>query len=85
MWAYEFEIESVGKSHIAMVTTGGVSTSNLDKKSYLVKSEPSLGFVGECVDVDGDTGGYNIQFAVSSGYVCGKEIYKRIHEAVKKD
>lgn len=85
MMAYAFEIECVGKSHIAMVTTGGVKTSNLDKKSYLVKSDPSIGFVGECVDVDGDTGGYNIQFAVSSGYLCGKEIFNSINGAVEKD
>lgn len=85
MMAYTFEIECVGKSHIAMVTTGGVKTSNLDKKSYLVKSDPSIGFVGECVDVDGDTGGYNIQFAVSSGYLCGKEIFNSINRAVEKD
>ena len=85
MIAYAFEIECVGKSHVAMVTTGGVKTSNLDKKSYLVKSDPSLGFVGECVDVDGDTGGYNIQFAVSSGYLCGKEIFKSINGTVEKD
>ncbi|MBK5247311.1 MAG: NAD(P)/FAD-dependent oxidoreductase, partial [Peptostreptococcaceae bacterium] len=36
--------------------------------------------IGEALDVDGDTGGYNIQFAFSSGYLCAKDISSAIVE-----
>lgn len=74
MISCSFKIDKVGKSHIAMATAGGISLTNLNKKTFEVKSMPGLFFIGECIDVDGDTGGYNIQFAVSSGQMAGKSI-----------
>ena len=55
----------------AEVTMGGVSTSALSSKTMGVKSVPGLFFVGEVVDVTGHLGGYNFQWAWSSGYVAG--------------
>ena len=55
----------------AEVTMGGVSTSALSSKAMGVKSVPGLFFVGEVVDVTGHLGGYNFQWAWSSGYVAG--------------
>lgn len=56
----------------AMVTKGGISLKDMDLSTMKYKSYENLFFVGECLDVDGDTGGYNIQFAFSSGYVVAK-------------
>ena len=51
-----------------MVTAGGVSLKEITVKTGESKKYPGLYFAGEVLDVDGDTGGYNLQFAFSSGY-----------------
>lgn len=56
----------------AEVTVGGVSTAALHSKSMEVKSVPGLYFIGEAVDVTGYLGGYNFQWAWSSGFVAGQ-------------
>jgi len=56
----------------AEVTVGGVSTHDLSSKTMEAKKVPGLFFVGEVVDVTGWLGGYNFQWAWSSGYVAGK-------------
>lgn len=53
----------------AMVTSGGVNLNEMDLKTFEVKKIPGLYIIGETLDVDGDTGGYNLQFAFSSA-VC---------------
>ena len=55
----------------AEVTLGGVNTDQLSSKTMEVKSHPGLYFIGEAVDVTGWLGGYNFQWAWSSGYVAG--------------
>lgn len=56
----------------AEVTIGGVDTNALSSKTLMVKSVPGLFFVGEVVDVTGWLGGYNFQWAWSSGYAAGQ-------------
>jgi predicted Rossmann fold flavoprotein len=56
----------------AEVTRGGVSTKALSSKTMEAKQVPGLFFIGEVVDVTGWLGGYNFQWAWSSGYVAGK-------------
>lgn len=56
----------------AEVTRGGVSTKALSSKTMEAKDVPGLFFIGEVVDVTGWLGGYNFQWAWSSGYVAGK-------------
>lgn len=51
--------------HAAMVTTGGVDLGEINRKTMESKICPGLFFAGEVVDIDGDTGGYNIQAALS--------------------
>lgn len=58
----------------AEVTLGGVDTSALSSKTMEAKNNPGLFFVGEVVDVTGHLGGYNFQWAWSSGYVAGVSI-----------
>jgi len=55
----------------AEVTLGGVDTAALSSKDMQVKSIPGLYFIGEVVDVSGHLGGFNFQWAWSSGHACG--------------
>jgi predicted flavoprotein YhiN len=56
----------------AEVTLGGVDTAGLDARTMAAKSVPGLFVVGEAVDVTGWLGGYNFQWAWSSGWVAGQ-------------
>ena len=56
----------------AEVTLGGVHTSALSSKTMEAKSCPGLFFIGEVIDVAGHLGGYNFQWAWSSGWVAGQ-------------
>ena len=60
--------EGYGK---AEVTLGGVDTAQLSSKTMEAKNVPGLFFVGEVVDVTGQLGGYNFQWAWASGVVAG--------------
>lgn len=55
----------------AEVTLGGVDTDSLSSKTMETITQPGLYFIGEAVDVTGHLGGYNFQWAWSSGYVSG--------------
>lgn len=55
----------------AEVTLGGVDTNELSSKTFEAKKAPGLYFIGEVIDVTGWLGGYNFQFAWSSGVACG--------------
>jgi predicted Rossmann fold flavoprotein len=56
----------------AEVTVGGVDTRDLDGRTMMARAVPGLFFVGEVVDVTGWLGGYNFQWAWSSGWVAGR-------------
>ncbi|MEG0291542.1 MAG: NAD(P)/FAD-dependent oxidoreductase [Anaerovoracaceae bacterium] len=58
----------------AMVTCGGVSLDEISTKTMESKKHPGLYIIGEVLDVDGNTGGYNLQFAFSSGYIAAQQI-----------
>ncbi len=58
----------------AEVTAGGIDTKELDSRTMMTKKIPGLYFIGECVDVTGWLGGYNLQWAWASGYVAGQTI-----------
>ena len=57
----------------AEVTLGGVDTRDLDSRTMAAREVPGLYFIGEVVDVTGWLGGYNFQWAWSSGWVAGQE------------
>ncbi len=63
--SFEMKIERLIKK-TAMCTAGGVSTNEIDRRTMESRIVPGLYFAGEIIDVDGDSGGYNIQFAFSS-------------------
>ncbi len=56
----------------AEVTLGGVDTGELSSKTMEAKKVPGLYFIGEIVDVTGQLGGFNLQWAWSSGYAAGQ-------------
>ena len=58
----------------AEVTLGGVATDELENKTMEAKSVPGLYFIGEVVDMTGWLGGYNFQWAWSSGWVAGQSV-----------
>jgi predicted Rossmann fold flavoprotein len=65
-----YKISGLGGYNIAMCTSGGVSLEEINLRSMESEKYPGLFFAGEVLDIDGDTGGYNLQFAFSSAYLC---------------
>jgi predicted Rossmann fold flavoprotein len=60
--------------NVAMATSGGVSLREIDPKSMSSLLIPGLYFAGEVIDIDGDTGGYNLQAAFSTAALAGRSI-----------
>ena len=71
---FPFTVEKVGGFNMAMVTAGGISLKEVNPKTMESKLVPGLYFAGEVLDIDGDTGGYNLQAAFSMGYLVGQGI-----------
>ncbi len=61
----------------AMVTCGGVSTKEIESRTMESKLCSNLYIVGETLDVDGETGGYNLSFAFASSYLVYKNLTSR--------
>ena len=61
----------------AIVTAGGVDLSEVDPQTLESSKVRGLYFAGELLDIDADTGGYNIQIALSTGYLAGMSAVKR--------
>ena len=66
----------------AIITSGGVKTSEINPSTMESKLERGLYFAGEIFDVDGYTGGFNLQIAFSTGYLAGKNASKREVEQI---
>lgn len=58
----------------AIVTSGGVDVLNIDPSTMKSKIVNNLYFAGELIDVDAFTGGFNIQIALSTGYLAGLKV-----------
>lgn len=58
----------------AEVTRGGINTSEINVKTFESTKQKDLYFLGECLDVTGELGGFNFQFAFSSAYTCAKNL-----------
>ncbi|ACM00989.1 BaiN/RdsA family NAD(P)/FAD-dependent oxidoreductase [Cereibacter sphaeroides] len=71
-----WELRPVGTEgyRTAEVTLGGVDTDHLDARTLEARAVPGLHFVGEAVDVTGWLGGYNFQWAWSSGWAAGQAV-----------
>ena len=72
--ALAFNVDRLGGFKEAMATKGGVDLKEVNQKTMESKLVKGLFFAGEVLDIDGDTGGYNIQFAISSGVLAAQNI-----------
>jgi predicted Rossmann fold flavoprotein len=71
---YKLLITGVLGWEVAQFTAGGVDVKEINSQTMESKIVPGLHFCGEIVDIDGDSGGYNLQWAWSSGFVAGDSI-----------
>jgi predicted Rossmann fold flavoprotein len=73
---HNWQIKPVGSEgyRTAEVTLGGINTDELDARTMEARSVPGLYFIGEVVDVTGWLGGYNFQWAWSSGWAAGQVV-----------
>jgi predicted Rossmann fold flavoprotein len=81
---FPLAVERLGDFAIAMATRGGVALDQVNPKNMESKLVPGLFFAGEVLDIDGDTGGYNLQAAFSTGHCAAVGIGKRADTGVKK-
>jgi predicted flavoprotein YhiN len=70
-------ITALGEMKIAMATRGGIALDGVSQKTMESKLVPGLFFAGEVLDIDGDTGGYNLQAAFSTGFLAAQGILKK--------
>ena len=69
---FRVPITGINSFDQAQVTAGGVDIAEIDTATMESKLVSGLYFAGEMIDVDGDCGGYNLQFAWSTGAIAGK-------------
>lgn len=68
---FTFTVKDTRSFTDSMVTRGGVNTAEINPKTMESRIVPGLYFAGEVIDVDGKTGGYNLQAAFTTGYIAG--------------
>jgi predicted Rossmann fold flavoprotein len=66
------KVQSIGGFDKAMITKGGVALNEVNPKNMQSKIIPNLFLAGEVLDLDGPSGGYNLQICWSTGYVAGE-------------
>ena len=69
--AIEFQIQGHRGFKDAIVTSGGIALDGIDPRTMASRIQPSVYFAGEILDLDGPTGGYNLQVAFSTGWLAG--------------
>ena len=72
-----FAVGHVGGFSVAMTTAGGVALDEVNPKTMESRLVPNLFFAGEVLDIDGDTGGYNLQAAFSTGALAAAAMARR--------
>jgi len=79
LWLKDFKIKITSHASFkrAIITSGGVSLKEVNPKTMESKIIKGLYFCGEVLDIDGSTGGYNLQAAFSTGYTAGININKK--------
>ncbi|MGN0115725.1 MAG: NAD(P)/FAD-dependent oxidoreductase [Acutalibacteraceae bacterium] len=75
--AFELNVTGVQGYNVAQVTAGGIITDDFDSETMRSKLQSGLYAVGEVLDVDGDCGGYNLQWAFSSAYAAAMDISEK--------
>lgn len=74
LWLKDFRLEVTGYRPFndAIITAGGVDTKEVDPRTMASRLVEGLYFAGEVLDIDADTGGYNLQAAFSTGWLAGR-------------
>lgn len=73
----EFSVSGSKDEDSGQITCGGVDTDEINPSTMESKKIKNLYIIGEIMDVDGDCGGYNLQWAFSSAYSCAMSIIKK--------
>jgi predicted Rossmann fold flavoprotein len=74
VWQWRVRPDGTEGYRTAEVTLGGVDTSELSQKTFEARSVPGRYFIGEVIDVTGHLGGFNFQWAWSSGHAAGRHV-----------
>ena len=76
LWLKDFQLEVTGYRSFseAIITAGGVDLKEVDPRTMESRMVKGLYFAGEVLDIDADTGGYNLQAAFSTGWVAGRSV-----------
>lgn len=72
-----FEVTGHGSWEEAIVTAGGVSLKDIDPRTMASKKAENLYFAGEVINLDANTGGYNLQIAFSTGWLAGESAARK--------
>jgi predicted Rossmann fold flavoprotein len=72
--AFKLNYQGLDNFNKAIITKGGIDVKELNPQTMESKKISGLYFVGEVIDVDAYTGGFNMQIALSTGFACGKAI-----------
>ncbi|MCQ2184031.1 MAG: aminoacetone oxidase family FAD-binding enzyme [Bacteroidales bacterium] len=75
--SWKFPVSGYVGYERSVVTAGGVDCSSVNMKTLESKLVPGLYFAGEVLDIDGDTGGYNLQIAFCTGHLAGLSMAAR--------
>lgn len=82
MKEFRFEVTGHRSFKEAIVTAGGIPTTEIFPKTMESKIVPGLYFAGEMIDLDAETGGYNLQIAYSTGWLAGlSSMAKQVEKA----
>lgn len=78
--ALPFTVTGHGSWEEAIVTAGGIALADLDPRTLASRRIPGLHFAGEVLDLDANTGGYNLQIACSTGWLAGQSAAEWVQE-----
>ncbi|MFQ6752220.1 MAG: NAD(P)/FAD-dependent oxidoreductase [Clostridia bacterium] len=71
---FDFSIKSLDNINVSIVTSGGIDVKEINAKTCESRLVENLYFVGEVLDIDALTGGYNLQIAWSTGFLAGSSL-----------
>jgi len=79
IWLKDFRFDIIGHRNFgeAIITAGGIALNEVDNQTLQSKIVPGLYFAGEVLDIDADTGGYNLQAAFSTGWLAGNSVIEQ--------
>ena len=82
-WLKNFSFKVTGHRSFkeAVITAGGVAAKEIDPRTMASRKIPGLYFAGEVIDIDADTGGYNLQAAFSTGWLAGRSAAKAVQSS----